>query len=185
MSLQLNQHVKMTGGADFDALVSGRELSEVIFWDIGPAKPEPPKRPKSPVGKEGDPEYDLAVLEFRDQALPKYEDDLRAYGKAKTDYEAWQEKWGGPYEFTQWSVDASDTLERDQRAVTEGRQPRLHYYISSRTRGYGHLKNHGLPAGMKPGRGHEENMRRKREADADLVAAGRKDPVFGEQELRQ
>lgn len=156
-------------------LVGARDLQQVVLWDLGPKKPAAPQRPKPPSGKEGDPEFDLAVLEFRTEALPAYESALLAYKRDKADYEKFERDWGGPHEVQFWSVDAADALQRDPKR----------YCISSRTRGYGNLKNHGLPVGAKPGHGHDVQRAREKQAEADLVAAGRRDPVFGEQELRQ
>jgi len=69
--------------------------------------------------------------------------------------------------------------------VQEKRQTRRRYYLASRTRGYGELPNGGLPPGLTPGHKHAENIRREQDGDADMLYARRKDPVFGEQELRQ
>lgn len=147
---------------------------KVWLWDLGPSKPEAPKRPKAPVGKEGDPEYDLAMVDFR-EALGDYETGLKAYKQAKLDYADFEKRFGGPYEILMWSCDASDALDRAPKR----------YHISARTRGHEKAKNGGLPAGVQPGHGHAENLRRMAEGDADLAAAMRRDPVFGEQEMRQ
>lgn len=182
--IRLNEHVKLSNVGDGLAAMADRERSMIFVWDCGPAIPEAPKRPVAPKGKEGDPEHDLAVVDFR-QALVEYENDIKTYGARKTEYAQFQKQWGGPYEIKFWSVDARDALERDKNAVDEGRQPGKRYYISSRTRGYDGLPNGGLPGNLKPGAGHFENLRREREGDADVEAARRADPVFGTQEMRQ
>ena len=68
----------------------------------------------------------------------------------------------------------------DGRAVAEGRQSKRRYFISSKTRGYGHLENAGLPPGVTPGHGQETNLQRQADDDQALAAAIRSDPVFGE-----
>jgi hypothetical protein len=146
----------------------------VWLWDLGPSKPVAPARPKPPKGQEGDPEYDLAMIEFR-EAMADYEVALKAHKQAKLDYADFETRYGGPYEFQQWSCDAADTLARDTKR----------YCISSRTRGYEKLPNKGLPKGMTPGHGQAENMRRAQEAAVDFEALKRSDPVFGNQEARQ
>jgi len=146
----------------------------VILWDIGPTKPVPPKRPDTPKGKEGDPEHDLAVIEFK-ESLEDYGEALKAYKQAKIEYAKWQKDQGGAIELRMFSCDAADALQRDP----------ARYHISSSTRGYERLKNHGLPAGHKPGRGQEENIRRAQEGEAEFAAARARDPVFGNPELRQ
>jgi hypothetical protein len=175
---------KLTGTGDFAAMAGNWGMSHVIMWDCGPPEPQPPKRPKPPKGTEGDPEYDLALVEFREQ-LGEYELALQAYKQAKLDYAAFQKRYGGPYEIPMWSADANDALDRDQRAVKEGRQAELRYFISSKTRGYEKLKNGGLPKGKEPGHGQAENLRREAESNSELAAAMRADPVFGEQEIHR
>lgn len=172
--VRISEHTKLIGGADFEALANSREISMVWLWDMGPKKPEQPKRPKPPVGKEGEPEYDLAMVDFRDE-LAGYEAALRAFKAAKADFEKWEKDNGGPIERQFWSCDAQDALARDPDR----------YRVSSRTRGHGRLKNDGLPVGVKPGHGQAEIERRAREGDAEFQAAVRRDPVFGQQEVRQ
>lgn len=160
---------------------NARALQEVVWWDIGPERPIAPKKPALPkVGKSGDPEYDLAKVEF-DIELENYKETLLAYERAKKAFALWK---SGPVEFTQDSSIAHDTEMNDARAVAEGRQTKRRFYMSASTRGYGNLPNHGLPEGMKPGQGQAEIERRKAEQVADMVAAGQADPVFGKQELR-
>jgi hypothetical protein len=135
-------------------------------------------------GKEGNPEYELAKVEFA-EALEDYQAALKAWKKAKDDHAEWHKRNDGPVEIQMWSCDAHDALMRDQTAVTEGRQAMRRYYVSSRTRGNTNLPNRGLPDGLKPGSGQAELERRMREGDADLLAARAADPVFGQQEIRR
>ncbi len=182
---RINEMVKITGlGQGAAGMLHNEEASRVWLWDCGPTKPTPPSRPTAPKGKEGDPEFDLALVEFK-ETLEAYSADIKAYGRAKEEFAAWHKNFGGPYMLAFWSVDARDALENDLRAVTEGRQAKRRYFMSARTRGYGNLPNGGLPEGMKPGHRHAENMRREEAGDVDMEYARRKDPVFGEQELRQ
>jgi hypothetical protein len=145
----------------------------VILWDIGPTKPVPPIKPPLPKGKEGEPEFDLAMIEFKEH-LEEYADGLKAYGRAKQEYAKWSKDQGGAIELRFFSCDAHDALARDP----------ARYHISASTRGYEKLKNHGLPPGHKPGRGHQENLRRAEEGEAEFAAALARDPVFGNPELR-
>ncbi|TAL43842.1 MAG: hypothetical protein EPN91_05655 [Salinibacterium sp.] len=182
----------------------GPELAKtfVVLWDIGPHKPSPPKRPDTPKGKPGQPEFDLAMIEFREQ-LDAYEDALKAYGRAKTEYAEWQKREGGAIERTMYSCDAHDALARDaanapmldvldqegntvlDEQTGEPKQAaRLRYFISASTRGHERLKNHGLPEGVKPGRGQAENIRRQREGEDEFLRARAADPVFGQEMTR-
>jgi hypothetical protein len=151
---------------DVDAL-------RVWLWDIGPRKAIAPKRPEVPKGTQGDAEYDLKMVEFK-EGLEEYEAALKAYSKAKAEFAKWQTDNGGAIETEWWKCDADDALERDPNR----------YYVSSRTRGLSHLPNSGLPAGVKKGHGQAEIERRRRAGDMDVEEARRRDPVFGEQELR-
>jgi hypothetical protein len=162
---------------------------KVWLWDCGPEKPVAPKRPDAPAGKQGDPEHDLAVLEFR-EALEKYDDALKAYAQAKKDYAGWERNEGGPVERMFWSCDATDALRNDEKAVKAGRQANSRYYISSRTKGYGErfakhpkLQRNGLPHGMSPGKGHQANLERQIAGEKEFVGILKSDPVFG-QEMR-
>jgi hypothetical protein len=146
---------------------------KVWLWDIGPKKPLPPKRPTVPVGKTGDPEYDLLMVEFK-EGLEDYEAALRAYSKAKKGHAEWASKMGGAIELEMWTCDATDALSRDPNR----------YYISSRTRGHEKTPNRGLPSQVKEGHGQADLERRRAEQDVDLEAARRSDPIFGQQELR-
>lgn len=145
----------------------------VILWDIGPSKPVAPERPVAPKGKEGDPEFDLATMEFKEQ-IEEYGEALKAFKQAKVEYAKWQKDQGGALELRMFSCDAQDALTRDP----------ARYHISASTRGYEKLKNHGLPKDHKPGKGQEENLRRAQEGQAEFAAARAKDPVFGNPELR-
>lgn len=187
---QLYPGVVMRTGSDTDLPPNSAEIQRVILWDIGPAKPVAPKRPTVPKvfkeSKEGDPEYDLAKIDFAEQ-LEEYQDALKAWKRNKADHAEWHKANGGPVELTFWSCDAFDALDRDAKnaPVDDEGNKQLRYFISARTRGHSHLPNRGLPQGKKPGHGQSELERRMREGDADLMAARRADPVFGNQETRQ
>jgi hypothetical protein len=180
----------MRTSGDTDLPPNSADIQQVILWDIGPTKPVAPKRPTVPKvfkeSKEGDPDYDLAKIDFAEQ-LEDYQEALKAWKKAKADFADWHKQNGGPIEIPFWSCDAADALARDAAAapIDEDGNKQLRYFISSRTRGYSALPNRGLPAGRKPGHGQGELERRMREGDADLAAARRADPVFGTQETRQ
>jgi hypothetical protein len=105
---------------------------------------------------------------------------LKRYKRDKDDFARWQTTNGGPVELTRWSCDARDAIQHDTRAVQEGRQSKRRYFISSRTRGYQHLENRGLPPGVEPGHGHEANLDRQAADDQALAMARAQDPVFGE-----
>ena len=182
-AIQLNEYVKLSNVGPGLAAMADRERSMVYLWDCGPTAPSAPKRPVAPRGKEGEPEFDLAMVDFR-QALLDYEADLRTYGARKDEFAKWQTQNGGPFEIKMWSVDARAALEIEERAVKEGLVPAKRYFISSRTRSFESLPNQGLPGNMKPGKGHFENLRREREGEADLDEARRSDPVFGSREMR-
>jgi hypothetical protein len=154
-----------TDNSDLDA---DNEAQQVFLWDIGPEKPVQPVRPIAPKGREGSPEYELALLEFRDE-LERYSNSLHGFRQAIAEYEDWVSRNGGPVEIQRWSVDANDALRRDPKR----------YFISSRTRGYTRAPNLGLPEGLSPGRLHADNVRRRREADEEFVQIRRSDPVFG------
>lgn len=179
--MQLYAGVKLNNMSDGMAGMANRETSMVYLWDVGPPEPSPPKRPKVPKGTEGEPEYDLALSDFRRDMLD-YDSAIIRYGQQKKEYAEFMKQMGGPFEVKMWSVDARDALARDQLAVEEGGQEKKRWFMSSRTRGYEKLPNAGLPGGMKPGKGHEENLRREREGDSDLEAVRKKDPIFGQLE---
>lgn len=173
-------HVEESPRNDAIGWLNNADVSKVVLWDVGPPKPTAPTRPKPPKGTEGDPEFDLAKLEFRDE-LEAYDEALRRYAQDRKDFKAFEQRWGGPHELTMWSADARDALTNDARAVAEKRQDRPRYFMSSRTRGSEHLANGGLPSSMSPGRGHEAEMDRIRQTGVDLKTMQRRDPVFGEQ----
>lgn len=174
----MNEFIKINSNMTTDA-----DSSQVWLWDCGPPKPEPPKRPVAPKGKEGEPEFDLSMIEFG-EALIEYGAQLKTYSARKVEHADFVRRYGGPYLIKWWSADAKDALDNDGRAVAEGRQTRRRYFMSSRTRGHEKLPNGGLPENMRPGHGHAENLRREEEGDAELVQARRTDPIFGAQELR-
>lgn len=183
-TLQLADNARLrTDAPAAAALMNARSASQVWAWDVGPEKPKLPTRPEPPQGKDGSPAYDLAKIEFAvvleeyQAALKRYSADMLAYGK-------WDHE-GGPVLLDWWDCDAKMNFANDRRAVAEGRQTKCRYYLSSRTRGHGDLPNQGLPAGVKPGRKHADNLQRERDGDTDMLHAQRRDPVFGEQELRQ
>lgn len=187
---QIYPGVFMRTVGDTDMPPNSADIQQVILWDIGPSKPVAPKRPDLPKGKEGEPEYDLAKIEFA-EALEEYQEALKTWKRQKTEFADWHKQNGGPVEISMWSCDAFDALQRDaanapvatNKAGEEVKQ--LRYFVSSRTRGHSHLPNRGLPPGRKPGQGQSELERRMREGDADMVNARRADPVFGQQEIRQ
>jgi hypothetical protein len=163
MAADANQH-----------MIEDRGTMMVVLWDVGPRKPVQPKRPDTPQGKDKDPSYEIAKAEFAD-TLEVYQAELKAFREAKKEYEAWNKQWGGPYEmFNYWSCDAQDALKNDPER----------YFISASTRGHGALPNRGLPEGLKPGRGHFDNLERIRAGDSDMAKIRQSDPVFGKQELR-
>jgi len=170
-------------------LEAENEAQQVYLWDIGPEKPIQPKRPEGPKGKEGEPAFELAMVEFREQ-IELYAISIKDYAQRTREYERFQRDHGGPIELQRWSVDAQDALANDEATVT-GKNPatrercpvtqkKPRYYISSRTRGHAKLPNFGLPEGMKPGRGHAENLRREEEANEEFQKVLKSDPVFGE-----
>lgn len=175
---QLYPGVKISGD-----LVAFAAPMQVWLWDCGPTEPDLPEPPDAPTGKEGDPKFDLARLQFKRQ-LKRYEDSLLAYERNMAEFKDWQTRYGGPIELQFWSCDARDALNNDARAVKEGRQPAIRYHLSSRTRGHEKLKNFGLPAGLKPGHGHQAAMERQIAGEKEFLAALKADPVFG-QEITQ
>ncbi len=164
-------------------LIGMTELARVWMWDIGPEKPGVPKRPVPPQGKDNDPEYQLAKVEFA-EALEEYQAALRKAKHDKQEHADWHRRNGGPIEHLFDAPSAKEALENDVRAVSEGRQTRQRWYVSSRTRGHANLPNKGLPDGMKAGHGQAEQERRAAEGVSDLMTLRKSDPVFGKQELR-
>lgn len=175
---QLYEGIKFSGD-----WVDAAELARVYLWDIGPEKPAQPTRPEAPRGKQGDPDYELAKVEFN-EALEDYQAALKAHKQAKEAFSAWQKRIGGAIEHLFDAPSAHEALLNDARAVEEGRQTRRRWYLSARTRGHTRLPNRGLPEGFKPGHGQSEQERRAAEGESDLIAARKSDPVFGQTELR-
>lgn len=149
----------------FKQLEADQQTMKVRLWDLGPRESEIPARPELPKGKEGSPEYDLAMIDFRGE-LANYETALKAYGQAKKDFAAWQATYGGPYEVEMYSVDAREALELDKER-----------YLVSDDR----LGNHGLPKGRKPGEWHFKEKQRQEELRRLSAQARSRDPVFGSQ----
>jgi len=163
-------------------LIDAHADSKVWLWDCGPEKAKKPTSPAKPVGLAGDPDYDLAVIEWREE-LEKYEADLKAYKVAMREFEDWEKRMGGAIERIFWSTNARDALANDARAVEEGRQSKPRWFISSRTRGHEKLRNRGLPVGVKPGHAHQAEVDRQIAGDKEFIAALKADPQFG-QEIR-
>lgn len=153
---------------------------KVWLWDCGPEEPVLPEAPELPPGKDGDPKYDLAKIVFKRQ-LKAYEAALEAYESDTVAYAKWYRDNGGPVEQLFWSVDARDALQHDAKAVKDGRQKKLRWWLSSRTRGHEKLKNLGLPNGMRPGHGQEANLERQIAGEKEFANALRSDPVFGQE----
>lgn len=153
---------------------------KVWLWDCGPHDPHLPVPPDPPTGKEGDPKYDLAKLQFK-RKLRDYEEALLRFERDLAEYNDFQKRYGGPIEVLQWSCDARDTLKWDALAVKEGRQPATRWHLSSRTRGHDKLPNRGLPKGMVPGHGHQAAIERQIAGEKEFVAAMKADPVFGQE----
>lgn len=185
----MNEEVRIIDGQPAirhtGTLVGVREQMQVWLWDCGPEEPVLPTAPEPPSGKDGDPKYDLAKIGYKRQ-LRTYEAALEQYERDEAEYKRWQRDKGGPVEIIMWSVDARDALSNDARQVKseknpDGRQTRARYCLSSRTKGYGHLKNGGLPKGMKPGHGQEANVERQIAGEKEFLAALKADPVFGQE----
>lgn len=134
-------------------------------WDVGPQKPTAPARPEAPKGKNGDPDYEVAKIDFQ-EVLEDYQEAIRTYGRLKQEYADWHKRYGGPFELVMWSMDALEALQRDPKRYFESHPS---------------LQNHGLPAEMKPGRFHYENIARTRLSDDELARARDRDPQFGNQ----
>lgn len=169
-------------------LIDMHATMKVWLWDVGPEEPVMPEPPDPPSGKDGEPRYDLAKIHYKRQ-LKAYEDALLQFERDEVEYKRWQRDQGGPVEVLMWSVDARDALTNDHKQVKSednpsGRQTRPRYCISSRTKGHEHLKNHGLPKGMRPGHGQQANIERQVAGEREFLAAMKSDPVFG-QEMTQ
>jgi hypothetical protein len=147
--------------------------SKVFLWDCGPEEPSPPDEPPAP--PLNDP---LALLRHK-RAVKHYEAELAIYDRNEAEFQHWQKNVRGPVEIVMWSCDARDALEHDARAVADKRQAKLRYYISSRTRGYEKARNFGLPNGIVPGAGHQDNLDRQIAGEKEFIEVLKKDPQFG------
>lgn len=147
----------------YKALLADQQSMMVRIWDLGPSEGEIPAKPELPKGKEGSPEYDLAMIDFRAD-LANYETALKAFAQAKKDFAAWQKTYGGPYEIEMFSVDAREALgiSPDRYMVSDDRLP-----------------NHGLPKGRKPGPWHADEKKRQEELKRFSAQQVARDPVFG------
>src|SRR5208282_1228932 len=157
-------------------LIDAHADMKVWLWDCGPEEPLMPDAPDEPAGADG-PKRDLARLIYK-RALASYEQALLKFERDDIDYKNWQKHYGGPIELMQWSCDARDTLQNDARAVAENRQLAPRWHLSSRTRGHEKLKNGGLPAGVKPGHGHQANLDRQIAGEKEFINVMKADPVF-------
>jgi hypothetical protein len=147
--------------------------SKVFLWDCGPEEPAPPDEPDPP--PLNDP---LALLRHK-RAVKHYEAELAIYDRNEAEFQHWHKNVRGPVEIVMWSCDARDALEHDARALADKRQTKLRYYISSRTRGYEKTRNFGLPNGISPGAGHQDNLDRQLAGEKEFVEVLKKDPQFG------
>lgn len=183
--VQVTPGIKLSGDDSPQTLdvIGMQAVAEVYLWDLGPEKPTQPKKPETPRGKNGDPDYELAKVEFEEE-LETYREAIKTFKRHKDEFAAWQTRYGGPVEYLFDHPNAVEAIANDARAVAEGRQTRLRWYVSSRTRNKSRLPNRGLPEGMKPGHGQADQERRAAEGETDLIAARRADPVFGQTELR-
>lgn len=134
-----------------DQVTTDTQSLRVKFWDLGPTKPVMPVKPPQPKN----PDDPIAALEYQDAAA-EYVKALQAYRVQAADYEKWVTDCGGPIELERWSSDARDAVKRDPKR-----------YVKT------------LPKGVKPGHGHEDNLRRKAEEDAEFRRVAATDPVFG------
>jgi len=153
--------------------------SKIYVWDCGPEEPMPPEEPIPPALPITDPKYHLENLRHK-RAVKRFEDELVTYDRNEREFQHWQRNVRGPVELMMWSCDARDALEHDARAVTENRQKKLRYYISSRTRGYEKARNFGLPDGVEPGAGHQDNLLRQIAGEKEFIEVLKKDPQFGD-----
>jgi hypothetical protein len=179
---------------------------------VPPKRPAVPKVMKD--SKEGDPEYDLAKIDMADaleeyaEGLKRWKQEKidyanwharnggpveMAFWSCDADDALFNDmmsiKWMLPRDHPLRGMVPANEREK-QRMLAAAHQIREEmkiperYYLSSRTRGHANRPNRGLPEGMKTGIGQAELERRAVEGDADLVAARRADPVFGQQEIR-
>jgi hypothetical protein len=147
-------------------LIDDLKSMHVWLWDTGPTEPELPEPPDPPSGKQGDPKFDLANIQFQ-RKLIGYRGALEKYERDVAEFKQWSSKNGGPVAVMFWSTDATSALKSDARAVAEGRQGKPRWYRD-------------LPPSMKPGHGHRENVERHAAGREEMLAAMKSDPVFGD-----
>jgi hypothetical protein len=164
-------------------LTEQRDAQTVWLWDCGPEEPMLPEPPEPPTGKDGEPKYDLARLQYK-RELKRYEDALIAFEAAEKEFQRWHKVEQGPLELRFDSTLARDALLHDARAVEDGRQEKRRYYLSSRTRGSEKLRNLGLPNGVEPGKGHQRALELQIAGDAAFVEILKADPHFGQETRR-
>jgi hypothetical protein len=157
--------------------------SKVWLWDCGPEEPALPEEPDPPTLPVTDPRYPLEQLRHR-RTVKNYEEELVRFDAREREHKHWHTNVRGPVELMMWSTDARDALAHDARAVAEGRQQKLRYYISSRTRGYERIKNLGLPRDVVPGEGHQENIERQLAGHKEFAEILKSDPQFGQEAPR-
>ena len=160
-------------------LTEQRDIQAVWLWDCGPEEPVPPDEPIPPALPITDPKYQLEQLRHK-RAVKRFEDALLIYERNEAEFQHWHRNIRGPVEIRMWSTDARDALTHDAEAVKDGRQTKLRYYVSSRTRGWEKAKNFGLPKDVAPGEGHRENLERQIAGEKEFIEVLKKDPQFGD-----
>lgn len=125
------------------------------IWDLGPSEPVAPTRPKPPKGDVGEPEHDLAMIDFK-RELAAYETGLETYGRQKREYLEWNDRFGGPYQIAWLSPDAREAMQNDPKRYVEK-----------------------LAKGVKPGKWQAEQEARLAQAERDMKTLAARDPVFG------
>lgn len=129
----------------------------VRIWDLGPEVPVVPTKPELPKGKEGSPEYELAMIDFEGE-LATYKTALTTYGRMKKEHAEWHGTYHGPYEFETHSVNAREAIQNEPtRYVAE------------------------LPKGRKAGKWHVDEKQRLADARRTFAQIAARDPVFGNQ----
>lgn len=129
----------------------------VKIWDLGPKAPTIPVKPDLPTAKEGTPQYDLAMIDFRGE-LSQYETGLKAYAQEKKDFDEWHRVYAGPYQIEMYSVNAREAIQ-----IEPGR------YVAE------------LPKGRKPGKWHADQQQARVEAKRTFAQTIARDPIFGNQ----
>jgi hypothetical protein len=83
----------------------------VTVWDIGPQAPVQPAKPVPPAADpEGlDADYNHALRDWRELALPAYQRAAAAYAQ---DRKAWLAEHGGVVEISMMTVGAREAIER-------------------------------------------------------------------------